>query len=65
MFKEYISYILHAWKHTWKIRYISKNIVLPIPGCHLHCFGSSTMLQGGPLLVINGVVTPINGLING
>ena len=25
----------------------------------------SKTIQGGPLLVINGVITPINGLING
>ena len=27
--------------------------------------GFQGFVQGGPLLLINGVVTPINGLING
>ena len=40
-----------------------------VGGCRLQCFGLQILtpntLQGGPLQVINRVVTPINGLING
>ena len=36
------------------------------PGANNHLNGpfSSKFLQGGPLPVVNGVITPINGLIN-
>ena len=32
---------------------------------HRKMVGNHHFIQGGPLLVINGVITPINGLING
>ena len=41
---------------------------LPAPAPEQHSrdsVASTRVLQGGPLLVINGLITPINGCING
>ena len=61
--------------HNWKVEEFFKVFPFPLariiqlPNVHLkekHVYKNThPFYKVGPLLVINGVITPINGLING